>query len=283
MASESSSQQQPKQLIPTLNVHFKCEDGYIAFNNSIALLESKIPLYNLQHTIRSTLGSSGIWLRYLSLIFEHLLGDAYKNDNLKTINPHQITALSFKPSTSSEVPLTSHMLKVAKLSKQPEKYMIHPSGEVNADTTTNKSLSRTAVQHGAQPKALTNKKSGKKKIPSSAEPKTSNIVRESSSKKQVADTQPIKETVATADAITNTTMSLDSSKSAEEQENQSKHVDATKVQESIVEEEVRDYGITSMGNVSFKELLNQNENKEANKEDYESPFDTESEIKFVGK
>ncbi|GKB67544.1 hypothetical protein Tco_0928956 [Tanacetum coccineum] len=75
MASESSSQQQPK-LTPTSNVHFECEDSHIAFKNSIALLESKIPLYNdmlqflsnscistaltkqLQHTTRSTLGNS---------------------------------------------------------------------------------------------------------------------------------------------------------------------------------------------------------------------------------
>ncbi|GJZ83428.1 hypothetical protein Tco_0648601 [Tanacetum coccineum] len=45
MASESSSQQLPKTLSPPSNVHFELEDGNIAFNNSVALLESKYPEY----------------------------------------------------------------------------------------------------------------------------------------------------------------------------------------------------------------------------------------------
>nr|GEV00353.1 hypothetical protein [Tanacetum cinerariifolium] len=171
------------------------------------------------------------------------------------------------------------MLKVAKNFEQPEKPLILPSREVNADTTTDKSLSEITVQHGAQPKELTDKKSQKMKIPSSSEAKTSNIVRESSSKKQVADTQPAKEIMATAYA----TLSLNASKLAEEQGNQLKYVDATMVQESIIEDDVRDSGITLMGNISFEELSDQNENKEADKEDYESPFNTEFEIKFIGK
>nr|GEV00354.1 hypothetical protein [Tanacetum cinerariifolium] len=174
------------------------------------------------------------------------------------------------------------MLKVAKKFEQPKKPLILPSREVNADTTADKSLSEIAVQHGAQPKELTDKKSQKMKIPSSSEAKTSNIVRESSSKKQVADTQPAKEIVATADA----TLSLNASKLAEEQGNQLKYADATMgmiLPESIIEDDVRDSGITLMGNISFEELSDQNENKEADKEDYESPFNTESEIKFIGK
>nr|GEV77430.1 ribonuclease H [Tanacetum cinerariifolium] len=120
---------------------------------------------------------------------EEVLGDAYKNDNLKTMKPYQITASSFKPSTASMVPLTSHMGK-----------------------------------HVAQPKALIEKNSRKKKIPSSSEPKTSNIVRESLSMKQDAGTQPAEETVATA----NTTLSLDAPESTEEQGNQLKHANSTK-------------------------------------------------------
>ncbi|GJR56795.1 hypothetical protein Tco_1498957 [Tanacetum coccineum] len=45
MALESSSQQ-PKPLTPASNVNFECKDGIIAFNNGIALLESKEPLYH---------------------------------------------------------------------------------------------------------------------------------------------------------------------------------------------------------------------------------------------
>ncbi|GKF58014.1 hypothetical protein Tco_0171551, partial [Tanacetum coccineum] len=45
------------------------------------------------------------------------------------------------------------------------------------------------------------------------------------------------------------------------------------VQKSIVEWEVRSYGITSMGNVSFEELIDQYEKNEADKDDSESSFD----------
>ncbi|GJZ94482.1 hypothetical protein Tco_0666685 [Tanacetum coccineum] len=71
------------------------------------------------------------YTRYLSLIMEHLLQD--------------ITAASFQKPLASEVPLTSHMLKVAKLSEEPEQSLIPPFGEVNADDTADKSLSRAFV------------------------------------------------------------------------------------------------------------------------------------------
>ncbi|GKA05109.1 hypothetical protein Tco_0684229 [Tanacetum coccineum] len=50
--------------------------------------------------------------------------------------------------------------------------------EVNVDTTADKSLSGTAVQHGPQPKSKTDKKSKKKRNPPSSKPKTSKISRE---------------------------------------------------------------------------------------------------------
>ncbi|GJT47291.1 retrovirus-related pol polyprotein from transposon TNT 1-94 [Tanacetum coccineum] len=77
---------------------------------------------------------------------EHLLGDAYLNENLKTLKPHHITASSFKPTLENEVPLTAHMCKVAKLSPEPIKSLIHSSEDVNTDDTADKSLSRTTVQ-----------------------------------------------------------------------------------------------------------------------------------------
>nr|GEV38097.1 putative reverse transcriptase domain-containing protein [Tanacetum cinerariifolium] len=130
--------------------------------------------------VKLTTGKKGkdpniCYTRYLSLIMENLMDDAYKNENLKTTKLHQIIASFCKASTASEVPLTSHMLKVAKISQQPEKTLILPFRGVNADSTNDKSLFETAVQHGAQPKAPTGKKSRKKKIPSSSEPKTSNV------------------------------------------------------------------------------------------------------------
>ncbi|GJW97687.1 hypothetical protein Tco_0179495 [Tanacetum coccineum] len=64
------------------------------------------------------------YTRYLSLIIEHLLGDTYNNNNLKTLKPYHITASSFKTLSASEVPLNSHMLKMAKISEEQYKSLI---------------------------------------------------------------------------------------------------------------------------------------------------------------
>ncbi|GJV83503.1 retrovirus-related pol polyprotein from transposon TNT 1-94 [Tanacetum coccineum] len=57
---------------------------------------------------------------FLSLIIEHLLGDAYKNVKLKTFKLHHIFATSITP-FENEVPLAAHMCKVANLSPKPIK------------------------------------------------------------------------------------------------------------------------------------------------------------------
>nr|GEV77224.1 hypothetical protein [Tanacetum cinerariifolium] len=105
-------------------------------------------------------------------------------------------ATSFKKPSASEVPLTSYMLKVAKLSPVHEESLILPSGRVNADDTVDKSLFGTSVQPLNQPKAPTDKKTKKKKNLASSKPKISKIVKESSLIKQVADTQHAEEPVA---------------------------------------------------------------------------------------
>nr|GEW66550.1 putative ribonuclease H-like domain-containing protein [Tanacetum cinerariifolium] len=87
------------------------------------------------------------------------------------------------------------MLKVAKVSNEPEQSLILPFEEVNADETLDKSL-----------------------------PKASNNVTVSPPSSQVVDTQPAEETIATADA----TKSLVASVLAEEQGNQLKPSDAEK-------------------------------------------------------
>ncbi|GJX78205.1 hypothetical protein Tco_0325016, partial [Tanacetum coccineum] len=122
------------------------------------------------------------YTRFLSLMIEHLLGENYYNDELTSLKPHTILAASFKKPSASEVDLSSHMLKVAKLLTESEETLILSSGKVNADDITDKSLPITTMQ------------------------------------------LPAGETAATADA----TLSLDASKSAKEQGNQLKHVDATK-------------------------------------------------------
>ncbi|GKB45420.1 hypothetical protein Tco_0896173 [Tanacetum coccineum] len=102
----------------------------------------------------------------------------YKNDKL--INPHHIIAVSFNNTPSaSEVPLTSHMLKVAKIS-EPKKSLLLSSREVNSNSAADKSLSKTAVQ--------------------------------STTKEAVVETKHAEESGATADIIE----SLDGSKPAEE-------------------------------------------------------------------
>ncbi|GJZ60604.1 hypothetical protein Tco_0616420, partial [Tanacetum coccineum] len=69
------------------------------------------------------------------------------------------------------------MLKVAKLSQEPELSLILSSEKVNADDTADKSSSRTFVQPVTQPKAPTDLKSKKKKILPSSKPKSSYKVR----------------------------------------------------------------------------------------------------------
>nr|GFB52565.1 hypothetical protein [Tanacetum cinerariifolium] len=135
--------------------------------------------------------------RYISLFIKNLLGDNYNNNNLKTLKPHHITASSFKTPSTFEVPLTSHMLKVAKISKEQYHSLILSSEKVNTNDSVDKSLSRTNVQPVTQSKATTDTKSRKKRIPSFYKPKTLKGIKESSSTSQVVETQHVKETVAT--------------------------------------------------------------------------------------
>ncbi|GKA42570.1 hypothetical protein Tco_0735230 [Tanacetum coccineum] len=117
------------------------------------------------------------YTRYISMVLEQLLGENYHDESLTVLKLRHISAASFQ-TPSSEVSLTSHMLKVAKLLKEPDKSLILPSEEVNAEATANKSQSGTNVQPLSQPKAPTAKKSKKKKILSLNQPKVSNDNRE---------------------------------------------------------------------------------------------------------
>ncbi|GJZ22615.1 hypothetical protein Tco_0559654 [Tanacetum coccineum] len=147
------------------------------------------------------------YVRYLSIIMEHLLGKDYLNDDLKPIKSYQITDAIFKDSKVSEVPLTSHMRRVARL---PEKPLNLPYEDANIEASGDMSLSGTSVHPVSEPKAKTDKKRRKKKTPSSSEP-------------SVPDD--------------NTKQSLEASKSAEEQENQPQTTDTTKAPDTIVRED----------------------------------------------
>nr|GFA69016.1 hypothetical protein [Tanacetum cinerariifolium] len=147
---------------------------------------------------------------------------------------------SFQKPLASKVALTSHMLKVAKLFQEPEQSLILSFGKLNADDVADKSLSRTTVQPITQPKAPTDLKSQKNRIPPSSKPKYSYE-------------------------------SLEASKSAEEQVNHPKTAEAKK-----------ESGLDSMVDVTFDKIIDEYDQKnKATKEEPESPYDTESEIKII--
>ncbi|GJU47050.1 hypothetical protein Tco_1204316 [Tanacetum coccineum] len=193
----------------------------------------------------------------------------YINDSLTFVKPHTISAASFQKPLASEVPLTSHMLKVAKLFQEPKQSLILSSEKVNANDSTNKSLSGTSVQRISQPKAPTNLKAKKKRILPSSKPKSSYKARVILPKKQVAETQHAEETKATAD----TTQSLGASESAEDQVNQPNTIDAEKVLDQNVRVEVKESGLESMRDVTFDQIMDEIDQKnKAAQEKPESPL-----------
>ncbi|GJX37572.1 retrovirus-related pol polyprotein from transposon TNT 1-94 [Tanacetum coccineum] len=291
MTSKSTSSQQSSQLSPSSKVNFKCEDCIIAFNNAVALLEHTNDLYHPLLSFLSnccigtalTIQPSAIYIEYLRVFWYTVEVD----ETAKTITfslssfekPLTFTqdefifaiglpiSASFQKPLASEVALTSHMLKVAKIFQEPEQSLILSSEKVNADDGADKSLSGTTVQPLTQPKAPTDLKAKKKKIPPSSKPKSSYKVRVILPKKQVTETQHAEETVAIVDA----TQSLEVSESVEDQVNQPKTAEAEK-----------ESGLESIGDVTFDTIMDEidQKNKVAH-EKPESPYDTESEIKII--
>nr|GEX25234.1 retrovirus-related Pol polyprotein from transposon TNT 1-94 [Tanacetum cinerariifolium] len=88
--------------------------------------------------------SNIFYTRFLSLVFEKLLGDKYISNDLTLVKPHTITTASYQKPLASKVSLTSHIQNVAKLYQEPEQSLIPPSGEMNADDTNDKSISRAS-------------------------------------------------------------------------------------------------------------------------------------------
>ncbi|GJW44320.1 hypothetical protein Tco_0073119 [Tanacetum coccineum] len=93
-------------------------------------------------------------IQYISLVLEQLLGENYNDKSLTVLKPHHISAASFQTPSASEVSLTSHKLKVAKLSKQPDKSLILPSKKVNAKESTDKSYLEASVTAEVQDNQL---------------------------------------------------------------------------------------------------------------------------------
>ncbi|GJT44831.1 hypothetical protein Tco_0953546 [Tanacetum coccineum] len=190
-----------------------------------------------------------------------------------------------KPNLSSTELVNSSPLKMkyftpilAKLSEEPEQSLILNFREVNADDTADKSLSRASVQPVTQPKAPTDLKTKKRRIPPSSKPQSPYKVRVILPKKQVTETQHAEITVATADA----TKSLVAFELAEEQGNQPSAAEAEKVLNQNVEEEVKDAGFVAMEEVTFKQIMDEVDSKtQGAQENAKSPYDTESEIKII--
>ncbi|GJZ55835.1 hypothetical protein Tco_0611028, partial [Tanacetum coccineum] len=163
------------------------------------------------------------YTRYISLVLEQLLGENYNDESLTILKPHHISAASFQTPSTSKVSLTSHMLKVAKLSKEPDESLILPFEEVNAEVTADKSQSGTNVQLLSQPKAPTVKKSKKKKILPSSQPKVSNDSKEMNPPSTTTHLQATEEFVVNAIPL----QSLDAFVTTEVQDNQPKVADTT--------------------------------------------------------
>ncbi|GJY21094.1 hypothetical protein Tco_0393660 [Tanacetum coccineum] len=284
MASESTSSQQSQQLIPSLKVTFRA----IIFSDLTHKLQNRKK--NKEMNI--------FYTRFLSLIFEKLLGGNYVSNDLTLVKPHTITTASFQKPLASEVPLTSRMLKVAKLFEKPEHSLIPPSEKVNVDDGVDKFLSETTVQPVTQPKAPTDLKTKKKRISSSSKPTSPYKVRVILPKKQVVETQHAEVTVATTDA----TKSLVASELAEEQVNQPLTVEAEKrmailnlitnsqslsnkfmyILDQNVKEDVKDAGFVAMEEVTFEQIMDEVETKTQNaQENDESPYENASEIKII--
>ncbi|GJY22077.1 hypothetical protein Tco_0394643 [Tanacetum coccineum] len=202
------------------------------------------------------------YTRYISLVLEQLLGDNYHDESLTVLKPHHVSAISFQTPSASEVSLTSHMLKVAKLSKEPEQSLLPPFGEVNANDTTDKSLSKTFVQPVTQSKAPTAKKPKKKKIPSLTQPKVSNDSREMNPPSTATHLQATEEFVVTVVPL----QSLEASISAEVPEK------VVEFKESAEEQ--------SLEIPTVEQLLDEVDNQNIGvQETSESPYDIKSEIK----
>ncbi|GJV93420.1 hypothetical protein Tco_1541233 [Tanacetum coccineum] len=256
---------------PASNVHFECEEGIINFNNGIALLESKIPLYHPMLQLLSNSCISTALTKQPSVYYSKYLREFWYTTKVEKTNKITFTLSNFDKPLSFTLDDFSTIIGL----KRSENFVpLPPKETVRAGLATlglvdenDPSILSTNLVNSlllkmkyfsliwkpvTQSKATTDKKSRKKKSLASSKIKTLKIVKEFSPYPQVTDTQLAEELATTVDA----TQSIDASESVEEPGNQPELTDAEKVHKHIVEEE-------------------------ADKEGYESPYDTEFEIKVV--
>nr|GEW05428.1 hypothetical protein [Tanacetum cinerariifolium] len=242
-----------------------CEEDIIAFNNVVALLEHPNEVYRPMLSFHSNCCiNKDLTLQPFTMCVEYLKEFWYTTEveeDTKTITfllswwdkPMSFTQEEFicsisLPICKDDVPLPPK-----------ETSLIPSSGEVNADNTVDKSLSRACVQPVTQPKVPTDLKAKKKRIPPSSKPKSPYKVRVILPKKQVTETQHAKITVATADA----TKSLVASELAKEQVNQPSSVEAkiVTVLDQKFKETVQDSRFVAMEDVTFEQIMDKFDSK----------------------
>ncbi|GKC16543.1 retrovirus-related pol polyprotein from transposon TNT 1-94, partial [Tanacetum coccineum] len=264
-----------KEYVP-LPTHEEVKEGLA----TLGLIDDKRPKWTSDELSQSSpmriIYFSPTWKILMDINID-IAGEEYMNKDLKPMKPYQITDATFKDSSISKVPLTSHMRKVAKL---PEKPLKSHSEDANIEECKAMSSSRTSELPSLKLRAETDKKKRLKKNPSSAEPTSSHIVKIQTSYSQASDSQHANTSEVPADIY----QSLEASKSAKEQDNQLKTANTKKEQENVITEEVHmaddehdnaefvDSGIWYIGDVHLEAL---------NASTDDSIYDTESEIKIV--
>ncbi|GKA27943.1 hypothetical protein Tco_0714111 [Tanacetum coccineum] len=225
MASESSLQQQPKQLTHALNVNFECEDGIVSFNNGIALLEFKEPLYHpmLQFLSNSCI-STALVKQPLAYYSKYLREFWYTAKETVRVGLATLRLVDQKDTSISSTDLVnSSLLRTRYFSPTWRVLMVYIVKCLGEHLLGN--IYKNDKLNTFKPHQI----SASFKQPSASEvPLTSHMLKHA------------KEPVATADA----TKGIESSESAEKVRNQTKPANAKKVQETIVEEVVKDSRIT---------------------------------------
>nr|GEU48663.1 retrovirus-related Pol polyprotein from transposon TNT 1-94 [Tanacetum cinerariifolium] len=281
-------------------VKFQHHESIIVYNNVVALLEHHEPLFKPMLSFLSncsictalTKEPSAMYVEYLNDFWYTTEVDDETKDILSSLSIFEnqlsftrfdfLTAIGLTDS-KTVVPLPpkgtvmTGLATLTKLLKEPDEFLILSSEEVNVEESSDKSQSGTNVQPYSQPKALTDKKSKKKKILTSTQPNVSNDSREMN---PPSTTTHLQETEELVDIVV-PNQSLEASVMEEVQDNQLKAADTIKVPEKTVEKEKVDEEQT-LEIPLLEQLLEEVDNhNQAVQTTSESPYATESEIKVV--
>ncbi|GJX68516.1 hypothetical protein Tco_0304243 [Tanacetum coccineum] len=200
MSSESTSSQTPQCLLtPSSKVKFQHHKSIIAYNNVLALLEHHDPLYRPMLSFLSNCNISTALTKEPSAMYVEYLKDFWYTVEVDDANKDISFSLSLFENQLSFTRFDFLIVLVSLILNfqwGPEVPLILSSEKVNAKESADKSQSGTNVQPLSQPKAPTAKKPKKKKIPSSTQPKVSNVSREMDTSSTTTHLQATEELVA---------------------------------------------------------------------------------------